>query len=92
MSDRTERCGGVKQETCWADCLECKKIRNQCLVTGEKIWEVLDNQAPRKLELAKKTKWQLIEMIIQLETDVEDLTTRLDDMQEEICIARNWVF
>jgi len=89
MSDRTERCGGVKQETCWADCLECKKIRNQCLVTGEKIGEVFDNQAPRKLELAKKTKWQLIEMIVQLETDLEDLNAAYNEKCEEALVYRN---
>ena len=40
-------------------------------------------------KLMSKTKKELVDTIIRLQQDNIDLNIRLEDMQEEICIARS---
>ena len=42
--------------------------------------------------LMQKTKKELVETIIQLQEENTDLNVQISDLQEEICIARSWVF
>lgn len=54
-------------------------------------WEE-ENTLSYRDKLMQKTKKELVETIIQLQEENTDLNVQISDMQEEICIARSWVF